>query len=265
MRRHPLHLHLAQFPLGPLRFTSSSASLLGASICSTLLYSPTSTRFSNIPCLALCLGVCAQLSPSLHRALQPRYYVGTASWQQQQQQNENESEIDPSDDEIRQVKEDEQEINWETVKEKPGLYVVATPIGNLEDISARALRVLRSSSLICCEDTRTTKQMLLRLGILSPSSRSHSNEKQEPNENRIRFLSYHQHSPPSRLATIIDFLKQGRHIVSIVSDAGTPLISDPGAPLVAEAHKHHLPVFCIPGPSGSFSGGICAFSFWVRF
>ena len=106
------------------------------------------------------------------------------------------------------------------------LYIVATPIGNLEDISFRALETLKSADLILCEDTRVTKKLLNHFNI------------------HVKTLSYHQHSKISRKEYIIDLLRQ-RKLLALVSDAGTPGISDPGNKLVQET-KHVIPV---PGPS----------------
>ena len=111
----------------------------------------------------------------------------------------------------------------------PVLYVVGTPIGNLEDISARALRVLREVSLIAAEDTRTTRKLLARHGIDTP------------------LVSFHEHSPPSKTAALLEALEAGD--VALVSDAGTPAVSDPGAVLVAAAAERGVPVVSVPGPS----------------
>jgi 16S rRNA (cytidine1402-2'-O)-methyltransferase len=94
------------------------------------------------------------------------------------------------------------------------LYIVGTPIGNLEDITLRALKVLASVDFILCEDTRMTKRLLDRHGISKPT------------------LSYHMHSKLSRVEEIVRLLKEGKNL-ALVSDAGTPGISDPGAELVA--------------------------------
>ena len=114
---------------------------------------------------------------------------------------------------------------------EPGaLYVVATPIGNLEDISARALRVLREVDAIAAEDTRHTAQLLQHFAIRTP------------------LFSLHQHNESAKLATVVERLRQGQN-VALVSDAGTPLISDPGFPLVRELRRHGLRVIPIPGAS----------------
>jgi len=123
---------------------------------------------------------------------------------------------------------------------RPGLYVVATPIGNLSDITLRALRVLKSSSVICCEDTRTTRVMLTRYKLWEDQLRKRDGAK---------LVSYHQHSSPSKVDAILQVLEAGAHVVSLVSDAGTPLLSDPGVPLISEAHRRGIPVVPIPGAS----------------
>jgi 16S rRNA (cytidine1402-2'-O)-methyltransferase len=113
----------------------------------------------------------------------------------------------------------------------PGtLYVVATPIGNLEDITLRALRILREVALIAAEDTRQTRKLLARYEIETP------------------LLSFHEHSPPARLHQILQRLESGES-VALVTDAGTPGISDPGASLVRAAHEAGIPVVPVPGVS----------------
>lgn len=113
----------------------------------------------------------------------------------------------------------------------PGtLSIVATPIGNLEDITIRALTVLREADFIACEDTRHTKILLDRHGISRP------------------LISYHQHSRLQKIDYLIGLLLEGRSI-ALVSDAGTPGISDPGSVLVAKALDLGIPVVPIPGPS----------------
>jgi len=113
----------------------------------------------------------------------------------------------------------------------PGtLYVVATPIGNLEDITLRALRILREVDRIACEDTRQTRKLLDRHGI----------EK--------ALVSYHEHNERERAGELLAELAAGKSI-AIVSDAGTPLIADPGYRLVAEARARGITVTPIPGPS----------------
>jgi 16S rRNA (cytidine1402-2'-O)-methyltransferase len=112
----------------------------------------------------------------------------------------------------------------------PGLYLVATPIGNLEDITLRALRVLRSADRIACEDTRQTRKLLDRYSIATPT------------------ISSHEHNEAERSGQLIAELKNGARI-AVVSDAGTPGISDPGMVLAAAAIAAGIPVYPIPGAS----------------
>lgn len=113
----------------------------------------------------------------------------------------------------------------------PGtLYVVATPLGNLGDLSARAVEVLKQVPVVAAEDTRRTRGLLTHL------------------EAHPSLLSFHAHSAEHRLDAILDILRSGRD-VALVSDAGTPSVSDPGTDLVAEARAAGLPVVPIPGPS----------------
>ena len=113
----------------------------------------------------------------------------------------------------------------------PGiLYVVATPLGNLGDLSVRAMEVLRAVPVVAAEDTRRTRGLLSHLGT-SP-----------------RLLSYHAHSEEPRLETLLEILHDGRD-VALVSDAGTPVVSDPGTDLVAAARASGVTVVPIPGPS----------------
>jgi 16S rRNA (cytidine1402-2'-O)-methyltransferase len=110
------------------------------------------------------------------------------------------------------------------------LYVVATPLGNLEDVTLRALRVLREADLIACEDTRRTAILLRSHGITTPTT------------------SHHEHNERLKAESILDALRQGRS-VALVSDAGTPGISDPGYRLVLAARAEGIPVLPVPGPS----------------
>ena len=114
--------------------------------------------------------------------------------------------------------------------EKGILYIVATPIGNLGDITLRAIETLKSVNLILCEDTRVTKKLLDRYEIKTPC------------------LSYHQHSKIKRIDEIVVRLKNDEN-VALVTDAGTPGVSDPGNILVAEAVKNNIVVSPIPGAS----------------
>jgi 16S rRNA (cytidine1402-2'-O)-methyltransferase len=113
----------------------------------------------------------------------------------------------------------------------PGtLYVVATPIGNLSDITHRAIEVLRDADLIACEDTRHTRKLLQHYGITTKT------------------ISYHEHNEQIRCDELIAQLQEGKTI-AVVSDAGTPAISDPGYRLVHQAAEQGIPVVPLPGPS----------------
>ncbi|MFC1909527.1 16S rRNA (cytidine(1402)-2'-O)-methyltransferase [Chloroflexota bacterium] len=111
----------------------------------------------------------------------------------------------------------------------PALYIVATPIGNLEDISLRALRTLREVGLIAAEDTRKTKRLLAHYEIKTPMT------------------SYYEHNKLTKLDYILDCLDDSD--VALVSEAGTPGISDPGYELIVEVNRRGIPVIPIPGPS----------------
>jgi len=121
----------------------------------------------------------------------------------------------------------------------PGLYLVATPIGNLEDITLRALRVLKQADLIACEDTRQTQKLLNHYGITT------------------RTTSYHEHNEMTRSAELVLELEQGARI-ALVTDAGMPGISDPGFRLISLTIRHHLPVVPIPGASAFLSALIAS-------
>jgi len=116
----------------------------------------------------------------------------------------------------------------------PGLYLVATPIGNLGDITIRALDVLKNVDRIACEDTRQTQKLLNHFSISTPT------------------VSCHQHNERDRAAELIEALKAGGRI-ALVSDAGTPGISDPGTWLTTEAIGAGVPVFPIPGANAALS------------
>jgi len=111
----------------------------------------------------------------------------------------------------------------------PGLYLVATPIGNLEDITLRAIRVLKQADLIACEDTRQTQKLLNHYGIETGA------------------ISYHEHNEASRAAELIEKLAKGARI-AVVSDAGTPGVSDPGFRLASLAIERGIAVIPVPGP-----------------
>src|SRR4051794_23708820 len=119
------------------------------------------------------------------------------------------------------------------------LYLVATPIGNLADITHRALQVLNDVDLVACEDTRHTHKLLSHYGITTKT------------------ISYHEHNEQQRLAGLIERLKQGTSI-AVVSDAGTPSISDPGFRLVRAAIENEIAVVPVPGPSALIAALIAA-------
>lgn len=121
----------------------------------------------------------------------------------------------------------------------PGLYLVATPIGNLEDITLRALRVLRSVDRIACEDTRQTAKLLGHFGIRKPT------------------VSYHLHNEQGRAEELVAALLTGARI-AIVSDAGTPGIADPGVAIVAAALAAGIPVIPIPGANAALTALIAS-------
>ncbi len=117
----------------------------------------------------------------------------------------------------------------------PGLYVVATPIGNLKDITLRALEMLEQADLIVCEDTRVTGKLLAHYGIKKP------------------VLSYNDHNAPERRPKILAALEKEKR-VALVSDAGTPLVSDPGYKLVREVLEKNIHVTPLPGASSVLAG-----------
>lgn len=117
----------------------------------------------------------------------------------------------------------------------PGLYPVATPIGNLRDITLRALDILFAADLIVCEDTRVTRKLLTRYGIAT------------------RSISYNDHNAQKVLPGLMKRLNHGESL-ALVSDAGTPLISDPGFKLVEAATREGIPVFPVPGANAALAG-----------
>ena len=123
-----------------------------------------------------------------------------------------------------------------------GLYLVSTPIGNLKDITLRAIEVLKQSDYILCEDTRVSKNLLDKYQIKS------------------KLISNHKFNEKKNLVKIIEYLKSG-NIISLISDAGTPSISDPGLLLVNECINNEIKIFPIPGPSAVAAAvSICGFS-----
>lgn len=121
----------------------------------------------------------------------------------------------------------------------PGLYLVATPIGNLEDITLRALRVLREVDRIACEDTRQTLKLLNHYGIKTP------------------MLSYHRHNEAGRAAELVAELADGAKI-AVVSDAGTPGIADPGSEIVSAAIAAGVAVYPVPGANAAVAAAIAS-------
>jgi len=121
-------------------------------------------------------------------------------------------------------------MNLNNNKLKPGLYCVATPIGNMGDISFRAIKILQESDLILCEDTRVTKKILQRFEI------------------NKKLVSNHKFNEKKNLKKVLEILKN-KKIVSLVSDAGTPAVSDPGRILVKECVKNKIDIFPVPGAS----------------
>lgn len=119
-----------------------------------------------------------------------------------------------------------------------GLYVVATPIGNLEDFSARAIETLQNVDQIAAEDTRHSQKLLKHFGITTP------------------LVSLHDHNETVSSKIVLDALKKNKSI-ALISDAGTPLINDPGYRLVKLAHQHGIPVIPIPGPCALITA-LCA-------
>ena len=117
-----------------------------------------------------------------------------------------------------------------------GLYIVATPIGNLGDISSRAVQILSDVEIIACEDSRVTKKLLSLLGL---------------SKNK-KFIPYHDHNEEECSPALLDLLINGE-TVALVSDAGSPLISDPGYKLVRKCREHNVKVFAVPGASAVIS------------
>tara|TARA_B100000963_G_scaffold213615_1_gene186240 strand:+ start:2157 stop:3005 length:849 start_codon:yes stop_codon:yes gene_type:complete len=129
-----------------------------------------------------------------------------------------------------------------TQKIKAGLYLVSTPIGNLEDITIRALNILRKSDIILCEDTRVSAKLLSFFQI------------------KKKLFSYHKFNEKKSTSKLIDELRQGK-ILSLISDAGTPAVSDPGRILINECVDNNIPIIPIPGASSvTASASISGFS-----
>ena len=112
------------------------------------------------------------------------------------------------------------------------LYIVSTPIGNLEDITLRAINILKEVDLIACEDTRTTKKLLSRYEVSKPVT------------------SYHEHNEIEKAKELLSILQEGKSI-ALVTDAGTPGVSDPGYRIVKLASENGVQVLSVPGPSAA--------------
>ncbi|MCS7228100.1 MAG: rRNA small subunit methyltransferase 1, partial [Endomicrobia bacterium] len=119
------------------------------------------------------------------------------------------------------------------------LYIVSTPIGNLEDITYRAVKILSSVDLILCEDTRKTKILCTKYNIKTP------------------LRSYYSYIEEKRIKEIIPYIKQG-HNVAVVSDSGTPGISDPGFLIVKECIEENIKISPIPGPTAFVAAVVCS-------
>ena len=130
-------------------------------------------------------------------------------------------------------------------KVKDGLHIVSTPIGNLMDISQRAIKTLNKSDYILCEDTRVSKNLLKKFNI------------------ETNLISYHKFNEKKNSSKIIDLLKSGS-IISLISDAGTPTISDPGSILINECLKNNISISLVPGPS-AVSSAISVSGFTDKF
>ena len=111
-----------------------------------------------------------------------------------------------------------------------GLYIVSTPIGNLDDITLRAIKILKNSDFILCEDTRHSSKLLNKFNI------------------KNRLIPYHKFNEKKSLNKIIEYLNEGK-ILSLISDAGTPVLSDPGNIVINECIKNNIKIFTVPGPS----------------
>ena len=130
---------------------------------------------------------------------------------------------------------------------KKGLYLIPTPIGNLGDITLRAIELLKNSDFILCEDTRISKKLLEKFEI------------------KAKLISNHKFNEVKNISKVIDLLKNNK-IISIISDAGTPTISDPGAVLVNECLKENINIMPLPGPSAvTTSVSISGFSYKYLF
>ena len=128
---------------------------------------------------------------------------------------------------------------------KKGLYIVSTPIGNLEDITFRAIKTLQTSDFILCEDTRHSLKLLNKFNI------------------KTKLISYHKFNEKKSLIKIIQYLNEGK-ILSLISDAGTPVLSDPGNIIINECIKNNHQIYTVPGPS-SVSAAVSLAGFGDKF
>jgi len=128
---------------------------------------------------------------------------------------------------------------------KKGLYIVSTPIGNLEDITFRAIKILKTSDFILCEDTRHSLKLLNKFNI------------------KTKLISYHKFNEKKSLFKIIQYLNEGK-ILSLISDAGTPVLSDPGNIIINECIQYKHQIFTVPGPS-SVSAAVSLAGFGDKF
>ena len=127
----------------------------------------------------------------------------------------------------------------------PGLYIVSTPIGNLDDITLRSLEVLKKSDIILCEDTRRSLKLLNYYKI------------------KKKLISYHKFNEQKELQKVVEYLNEGK-ILSLISDAGTPILSDPGLLLAKTCIEKNIKIFPIPGPS-SITAATCISGFDDKF
>ena len=132
------------------------------------------------------------------------------------------------------------------------LYIVATPIGNMSDMTPRAIDVLKRVAIIACEDTRTSGKLLLHFGIDTKSTDHTDSEDTDNKKSHHKLWAYHEHNSAIQTPKIIEMIQQG-HSVALISDAGTPLISDPGYQLVQAAHAAGVTVSPIVGVSAAIA------------
>ncbi|MDN6275583.1 16S rRNA (cytidine(1402)-2'-O)-methyltransferase [Psychrobacter sp.] len=135
------------------------------------------------------------------------------------------------------------------------LYIVATPIGNLSDMTPHAIDVLKQVAIIACEDTRTSGKLLSHFGIDTKGSQADDSDDADTNSKRTghnKLWAYHEHNSAIQTPKIIEMIEQG-HSVALISDAGTPLVSDPGYQLVQAAHAANVTVSPVVGASAAIA------------